>query len=76
MRVAAIRSIVLCVGGETPAETKTMHTPDRHLSCARSKANRADTRKDERRAFTRAVRRTGKIDPRDVEPDTADDTCA
>ena len=53
-----------------------MHAPDRHLSRARSKANMADTRKDERRAFTRANRRAGKFNPRDVETDTTDNTCA
>ena len=52
-----------------------MHTQDRHLARARSKAHTQDTRSDESRAFTRASRRAGKVSPRDVEPEVtpADD---
>lgn len=39
----------------------TMHAHDRHLARARSKAHMRDTSKDEARAFTRAVRRFGKV---------------
>lgn len=38
-----------------------MHTPDRYIASARSKAHMRDSRKDERASFTRAIRRAGKV---------------
>ena len=47
----------------------TMKTTDRKLASARSAAKLLDSRKDERRAYVRAVRRAGRITPRDLDPD-------
>ena len=48
-----------------------MHAHDRHLARARSKAHTQDTRSDESRAFTRASRRAGKVNPRELEDEAA-----
>ena len=51
---------------------------DRRLSAARTKAHLRDARKDERAAFTRACRRAGKVNPRELEDEAtgADDVVA
>ena len=51
-----------------------MHTPDRYIASARSKAHTRDSRKDERASFTRAIRRAGKVRACDVEVDAGEDS--
>lgn len=50
----------------SPSTPHTQHMPatDRKLSRARSKGTLRDARKDERRAYARAIRRAGKAEAR------------